>query len=64
MNTPNSTSHRLHEIGRPECVAEGCEPVTAPAPTLPPYTAEERALTARMGGGRRAAAAAERMVAS
>jgi hypothetical protein len=34
-----SATHRLHEIGRTECVSEGCEPQMFDGYTQPPYLA-------------------------
>lgn len=54
-------THRFHEVGRTECVTEGCEPQISSGTTLPGYEAATRSTAHRLGGGPRAWAAARRI---
>ena len=43
-------SHIFHEIGRTECVAEGCEPKTPERPMVEPYEQQVRDEAKALGG--------------
>lgn len=47
--TEHPTDHKLHFIGRVECVTQGCEPDLPPRPVLPNHhlQAESRELARR-----------------